>query len=115
MGAWGAGIFEDDVAADVAGTWQDTAGGPAAATEAVFEEFGEAIEDVDDGPVIFFALASLQLDAGALDKAVKERALASIEPNVRRWEEESSPDDAAERRRVLEDLRQRLESFTSQS
>jgi len=101
-------MFDDDVAADVADTWNGPADRPAEATRAVYAEWEEAIEDVDDGPVVFFALASLQLDAQALDGEVKERALAAIGPNMRRWEEESSPDDAEQRRAVLEELRGRM-------
>jgi hypothetical protein len=78
------GSFDDDVAADVADTWNGTTAGP-------------------------------QLDAQALDDEVKERALAAIEPNVRRWEQESSPEDAQQRRAVLEDLRGRILHFANPS
>jgi hypothetical protein len=72
MGAWGTAIFDDDVAANVANTWSDTKGGTVEATRAVYEEFGDSINDEDDRPIIFFALASLQLDAGVLEDNVRE-------------------------------------------
>lgn len=116
MGAWGTGIFDDDVAADVADLWNDAiGGGPAQATQTVYDELGEAIEDDDDGPIAFFALASLQLDAGHLDDRVRETALSSIEPNLERWADDGSPEDVEERRRVLEELRQRINSFADPS
>jgi hypothetical protein len=48
VGTWGTGIFDDDVAADVRGAWDDAVASGANATEAtqrVLDEFNELIED----------------------------------------------------------------------
>jgi hypothetical protein len=113
MGAWGTDIFDDDVATDVRSTFENEleGGGSAAhATAVVLREWSEALDDKDDGPIVWLALAALQLDRKALQKSVKEHALSVIESgeNQRRWDEETAPDDAAKRRTVLETLRARL-------
>jgi hypothetical protein len=95
---------------DVSDVWQGTIEhGVAEATRAIREQFAEE----PDREIVFFALASLQLDAGQLDDAVKESALASIADNVAHWEQWAAPDDAAERRQVMEELRRRLETFAT--
>ena len=111
MGAWGLGIFDDDAACDVRGIFEDAiAEGQDvnAATQLVLEEFGEAVDDVEDGPVIWLALASLQLEQRKLHANIRQQALAAINPNLERWQE-SGPEDAAGRKRVLEELRGRIE------
>ena len=111
MGAWGVELFEDDVAGSVQDIWEDAVaagGSPAAASGQVMEKLGGLSRDPDDGPIFWLALASLQLDAGSLDAEVKQKALDAIAPNLEGWRTRSSPDNAAERVRVLEDLRARL-------
>jgi hypothetical protein len=117
MGVWGTGIFDDDVAADVRNTWEDALGeGPDHATRHVFAEYAQHLDDEDDGPIVMLALATLQLDAGMLDGRVRDGALAAIEPNLRRWTDESpSPEDLEGRRLVLGELQRRIASFAAPS
>jgi hypothetical protein len=105
-------VFDDDVALDVRDAWEDLlAGGasPAEASRRLIKSFAEEIAATDDGPIVWLALASLQLDADALDPAVAERARSSIEPSLERWREEATPEDYAAREAALAELRRRLD------
>ena len=113
MGAWGTELLDDDVASDVRSTFENELEGGASvahATEVVLREWSDAFEDEDDGPIVWLALAALQLDRGAFQKSVRDKALAVIEGGVnqRRWDEEATPEDAAKRPVVLEELKVRL-------
>ena len=105
MGTWGSGIFDDDVALDVRGLFEDKIGEGASiedATQAVLQEFDAALEDMDDGPVIYLALAALQLEHGRLLGATRQEALRVIDEgrNLPRWEE-AGPESLEDRKRVL--------------
>jgi hypothetical protein len=72
MGAWGTGIFDDDVAADVQTTWTQLLKdglSPREATTAVREKFGS------DDPIVLLALAATQWAWGRLDGDIKAHAL----------------------------------------
>jgi len=110
MGTRDSGIFEDDVALDVRVTFEEALAEGLdvdAATRRVLEEFATYVNDVDDGPLVWFALAALQLEQGALQAEVRRQALAAIErgTNLARWTEQGDPDLLAARRRALEELR----------
>ncbi len=112
MGAWGAGIFEDDLALDVRASFEDAleAGRSVGeATEQVLESFRESLQDPDEGPVIYLALAASQLEQGELEPAVRDRAVEIIErgEGLERWEE-AGQEALSERRRELQRLRARL-------
>jgi formaldehyde-activating enzyme involved in methanogenesis len=114
MGAWGTGIFENDVAADVRGEWEDAvASGSSAsgAAAAVIEGIGAGfIPDEDDGPVFWIALAALQIEAAQVTPDVAAKAAESIPANLARWREEATEEDFAAREQVLRELEQRLRS-----
>lgn len=110
MGAWGPGLFQDDVAEDVRDGYRELVGdglpGPAA-TDELMRRMADAIEDADDGPVFWIALAATQWKLGRLEDRVRNRALAAIRAggDLARWEH------VAERRRrsqVLSKLEQDL-------
>jgi hypothetical protein len=112
MGIWGTGIFDNDVALDIRDAFEDAVSeglDSSAATQRVLEEFAQAAEDFDDGPVISLALAALQLQREALQPEMRERALHIIATGegLRSW----AAVDAAtldERRQVLAQLQTRL-------
>lgn len=109
MGAWGVGIFEDDVACDTRIALYDRfRDGDSAgeATDAVLDDFSEAMEDEEDGQVIILALAAAQWEAGRLDPRIRKRALAIIDEGVDfRWQDSEY---AGQRRAVLTELGARL-------
>src|SRR5205823_6428622 len=90
MGTWGSGIFDDDVALDVRGLFEEKIGEGASvedATQAVLQEFDSALEHMDDAPVIHLALAALELEQGRLLAATRREALRVIDDgrNLPRW------------------------------
>lgn len=101
MGAWGVGIFEDDVACDARLEMLDRFReglSVKAATDAVLEELAEMLEDEEDGPIVYLALSSVQWDVGRLDKRIKDRALKVIAGGIDfRWDES----EMAEQRRIV--------------
>ena len=114
MGAWSPAIFDDDLAADLRAEYEELmeAGmAPAEAVAQLVQNHPECLEDEDDGPVFWLALAALQVELGHLLQPVRQRALKVIEhgANLRRWEADATPAEAAERRRVLQHLRSQLQ------
>ena len=78
MGTWGTGIFEDDMALDVRNAFEDALATGATlpeATDQVLEQFADALDDTDDRPVVYLALAALQLERGAVQPEIQEKAL----------------------------------------
>ncbi len=113
MAAWGYDIFDSDEAADISALFEDelrTGATVAHATAEVLREAKAALNDPDDGPTVWLALAALQLEQGELHANVRDHALAVIESgaDLRRWEEEGTQEDYEGRKRVLDDLRARL-------
>jgi len=113
MGAWGPGIFEDDVAMDVRGMLEealDQGWDLERATRRVLDEMADALDDMDDGPVIYLALAALQLERGTVLERIRNRALEIIarDAGLERWAD-TGGETLDARRRVLDDLRKSLE------
>lgn len=112
MGTWGPGIFADDLASDVQGTFRDLIGQgvePAEATDRLVDEYCPD-GDLGDGPVFWLALAATQWRLGRLEERVRDRALQVIADgaDLRRWEDETTNALARKRRAALEQLRQQL-------
>lgn len=105
MGAWGHGIRQDDFVCDVIGVFEDLlkAGQSVAdATQSVTSRYRAAIDDSDDGPLFWIALADVQWTYGGLEASVLER----VEDDFRSgrsllpWEEDRR--GLARRRAALE-------------
>lgn len=111
MGTSGTALFADDVACDVRDAVVEflrAGGDPAASTLQAIRQHGELIDDEDDGPVFWLALAATQWKYGCLDDAVRARAIAVIDggADAARW-----TGAAAQRRQtVLDALRAQLTS-----
>lgn len=72
----------------------------------LLKEMREELDDEENGPIIIFALAASQWEAGRLDDRIKRRALALIDAGVDfRWQGTKYQND---RRSVLLALRKRL-------
>lgn len=70
-----------DMALEVRNVYDDqlTAGeGHGVATAAVFAAFRNVLDDPDDGPVVFLAIAAIQLRERAILEPIREAALALI-------------------------------------
>lgn len=112
MGAWGYGIRHDDFVCDVIGEFEDAmkSGKSAAeATAAVTSRFDAAIQDVDDGPLFWIALADAQWTYGALQPAVLERVRDDFAAgrSLLAWQEDQR--GLARRRAALEKFIRKLE------
>lgn len=112
MGSWGYGIRHDDFVMDVIGEFEDAlkAGKSVAeATASVTARFGGALDDADNDPLFWIALADVQWAYGALELAVLERVRADFAAgrSLVAWEED--PRGLAKRRAVLEKFIRKLE------
>lgn len=112
MGAWGPGLYEDDVAADVHEIYMDRLrrdGDGKAACAAVYAALGELDDDPEDGPVLWFALADTMWQVGRLTDEVQSKALFHLNngADLTRWQQEN-PMQASKRAAVLDELRERL-------
>jgi hypothetical protein len=111
MGAWGPGLFSDDLACDIRDEYRELIGdglpGPEA-TDRLLMTFADERLDRDSGPVFWLALAATQWKCGRLEERVKTKALEIIETetDLHRWENDSKL--AKKRKIVLEKLHTRL-------
>jgi hypothetical protein len=113
MGAWGTALFSDDTACDVRDSYVDLVGdgltGPEA-TKALLREWSASLNDPDESPVFWLALAATQWRCGRLEGHVLQQALNVIDSgsDLARWE--SGSKDSKKRKAVLEKLRAQLTS-----
>jgi hypothetical protein len=113
MGAWGTALFSDDTACDVRDSYTDLVSdgltGPEA-TKTLLREWSASLNDPDESPVFWLALAATQWKCGRLESYVLQQALNVIDSgsDLAKWE--SSPKDLKKRKVVLEKLRLHLSS-----
>ena len=113
MGAWGTGLYQDDTTCDVKEEYLNLlkiGTEPEEAMEEMIINWEDCIEDVEEGPLFWFALAETQWRYGLLDEKVKEIALQYIEEGIdlERWEEDQKL--YTKRKAELEKLKEKLES-----
>ncbi len=114
MGAWGVKLYQNDLAEDIKYEYTEYLREGKTNEEATKElilKYEGMLEDIDDGPNFWFVLADQQWKIGRLLPYVKEQALNWIEKggDLHIWYE-SSEKLGNERKRVLEELSQRLNS-----
>lgn len=110
MGMWSYQIFGDDIALDVEDTFneylEDGYSNEDAANK-VLEYFDYAIiEDRHSSVVVFLALASVQIEKGAVNSVVKEKALQII--NEGKGLEIFNPSHRSKRKKEYEELKVKL-------
>jgi hypothetical protein len=110
MGAWGVAVFSDDLAADLRGDFRELIGDGLTSTEAterLMAEYASSLDDADEMPVFWIALASAQWKLGRLEERTKQMALAVIDngADLKRWDD---PKSLAKRKGVLEKVRAEL-------
>lgn len=113
MGAWGTGLYQDDVSCDVKEEYLNrlrVGMSNEEATRNVIEYNMDLVDDYDDGPIFWFALADTQWKYGRLLEEVKKEALKQIEAgtDLLRWEENKK--QYQKREQVLNQLKERLNS-----
>jgi hypothetical protein len=109
MGTWGAKIFNDDVALDVKGIFEDAIEEGKTSDEAtkiVYSQCGGYFTDDESGPTAYWALALMQLQHGALQEEVRQKALDYIEKgtDLVRWEGATARSRKS-REKVIHELR----------
>jgi len=110
MGTWGAGIFSNDLSADVRTEYRwllEDGVSDADAMAQVLSRFAHADRDHDDATAFWTGLAASQLQLGRLDPAVRDRAVALIDAggDLHLWTESR---DAPKRKAALAKLRGQL-------
>jgi hypothetical protein len=110
MGAWGTALFSDDTACDVRDEYIDYIGDGLTgvqATERLLRKWARSLNDQDEAPVFWLALAATQWKHGWLECRVLQNALNVIAngSDLAKWK--SSP-DYRKRQAVLEKLRATL-------
>ena len=113
MGTWGVGLFDNDLAADMRGDWDAALADGESHDDAMrllIESYADdCAEDPDDGPVFWFAIAVLELDArGEVNDYSRDRALDAMPADLERWRLEGTPEDLQSRERILAELAERL-------
>src|ERR1700747_1074297 len=112
MGTWGTALFSDDTACDVRDEYIDHLGDGltgAQATERLLSKWASSLNDQDEAPAFWLALAATQWKYGRLESRVLQNALDVIDngSDLLKWK--SSP-DYRKRQAVLEKLRATLVS-----
>jgi hypothetical protein len=113
MGAWGTGIFSDDLACDIRAEFRELIGegvDTAEVTRKIIAKYKETIDDPDEGPLFWLALAATQSRCGRLIADVRKRAIRVIDAgkNLETWKENGDPKDLKKRQQVLLKLRAEL-------
>lgn len=114
MGSWGTGLYQDDIAEEVRDYYIDNLYRGKSGAEITLEllhNYSDVLNDVDDSPIFWFALADTQWKLGRLEDYVKDRALFYIDngSDIHRWSVES-PKEVKKRLKVLTDLKNKLMS-----
>ena len=107
----GAGLYDDDTGADVRARYRELVADGATgegATNTLLAEWGELIDDPDDAPAFWLALADTQSRVGRLEGRVRERAVAVIESGEDLARFAHAPALQAQRRRVLAKLMEQI-------
>ena len=113
MGAWGVGLYQDDVTCDVRSDYVNRLKVGLSnidATKDLIELNSDFIEDPDDGPLFWLALADTQWKYGRLLPEIKEIALEYIRSgtDLEKWKENKKQYE--KRKKVLDELEERLNS-----
>ena len=108
MGAWGTAILEDDVTADVYADFMerfDAGMTPAGIRKELESDYADGIEDQDDGPLFWLALAKAQWECGRLqsDVLAKVSAIVTTGEGIALWQESGAV--------LLEERKQALTMF----
>ncbi len=114
MGAWGPGIYSDDLALDIKREYNVllSIGEDASLIEnKLISYYSDILGSEDpDGEVFWFALALCEWEKGRLSSYVKDKAIASLESgrDLARWDVPGNRDAYLKRKKALDVLRQTI-------
>ena len=112
MGAWGTKLYDNDVALDVKGIYKDKynkSKDGVTLTKEVFSECSDFLTDIEDGPIVFLALADLQMKDKILIEDVKNGALKAMIVDLENWK--GNEEDYKARKKELDKLKVKLENY----
>lgn len=115
MGTWGINLYDDDVALDTKDSYlamlheNSSTYDDAEITKRFIDQNAAYVNDPDDSPIFWMALADTQWQCGRLEDYVRDEALKHIhdETHIERWFVES-PSLAEKRQRVIFRLEKKL-------
>ncbi|MCP3738212.1 MarR family transcriptional regulator [Rossellomorea sp. BNER] len=118
MGAWGTGIFDDDTTCDVRDDFIDfleEGNSAEEATRIILEEYLDefTIEgDLEVMSLVYVGLAAIQIEKNCLQETIRKTAIELINrgADLELWEE-ADEQDYEERKKVLQELKQKLVNF----
>ena len=116
MASWGPKLYQDDIAEDVKDYYKAQLKRGKTNEEVTKESIEcneDIIQDEDEAPVFWFALADTQWRLGRLLPSVKEKALEYLksESNLKRWEKEAiNQREYKIREKMLQELEKKLKS-----
>lgn len=95
MGTWGAGIEQDDLILDIVSDFNDILKRNQDiddATKTIFNQYIDCLEDEEETPLIWIAVAKCQWDYGKLEKYVLDKVISdfSNRNGFSRWEEDDN-------------------------
>jgi hypothetical protein len=114
MGSWSAGLYDDDLSQQVKEAFHsaiaDGLNVPDATKQALWK-MTDAVHDDERAPVVYLALAALQLEQGQLEDWLKVIALSHIlqGTGLEQWEE-AGEEALAKRKSVLGQLLKQLQA-----
>ena len=114
MGTWGTKLYENDLALDLKEEYIEKLKKGIEnkeALEQIKQEYKEEIEDNDEETVFWMVLADTMWNLGKMTDEVKNKALQSIEKDLKKWKQESeNSKDIVKREKELEKLKNKLNS-----
>lgn len=113
MGTWGTKLYEDDIAIDVKEEYTEKLKNGLKneeALEQIIDEYKSTIEDSDEAPVFWLALADTMWKLGRLTEKVKKEAKKNIKLNLKNWKQEVSKEEYKKRETELQKLMEKLNS-----
>lgn len=112
---WGVGIYDSDMALDTKGDYQKFIRDAKKNNESheemlsdLISYYSEIIKDEFDGPIFWITLANEELKRKLLTKKIRDKALKSIDKDIKNWKEHELYE---ERKKVLDDLKEKLEKY----
>ncbi|MDF1597237.1 MAG: hypothetical protein P1T08_14255 [Acidimicrobiia bacterium] len=111
MGSWGPALFSDDLACDARDSYREMIEDGVEdddATARMLERFAGTLDDPDEGPVFWIALAFTQSKIGRLNTAIRDRALQAIDngEGLHLWEDDAGL--LTKRKAALQKAREQL-------
>lgn len=113
MGTWGSGLYQDDMACCIKDEYMNRLSigqSNIVATQEMIKENHYLIQDNDDCPIFWFALADVQWRYGRLLPEVKDKAIKHIQSGIdlERWKDNKVQYN--KRKQVLKSLLEKLNS-----